>query len=404
MAFSLAGFGAGFAGKLSERLDEDRVRAEKLIDENRQIATRQRLAKQAQRDQEKKIAEELTSKLSLYFTPEQASEIMGKGIGAAQETLRMSGDLVSKGFSPAPLLNFSSSQNMSEAETSELITDIAAAPSVGTATAAAETGDLEATSTSATPTKSGILNLDYYTSSMKPADKEQATLDAAYAIAIQKSINGKTPDIRDKQAKLASELLTQIKAKDAALKTDDDSAVSSPFSKSTIESILKTQMKLALEANDFSVDLEGRLSQKIGDRVPEYNVAVIVANKNVRTLNTGEDNTPMVPQLNLVTKSNVQNAVKKIQLHARNQHTIEPTSQLTDRRVNPNEPFERFATNESGKQVDVLQQRASQGAYKIGDIVYVTEVQDGIPVTKIHVYTGVYTSDKHKNFIDAGKI
>jgi hypothetical protein len=168
--------------------------------------------------------------------------------------------------------------------------------------------------------------------------------------------------------------------------------------------MLKTQMKLALEANDFSVDLEGRLSQKIGDRVPEYNVAVIVANKNVRTLNTGEDNTPMVPQLNLVTKSNVQNAVKKIQLHARNQHTIEPTSQLTDRRVNPNEPFERFATNESGKQVDVLQQRASQGAYKIGDIVYVTEVQDGIPVTKIHVYTGVYTSDKHKNFIDAGKI
>lgn len=90
MAFSLAGFGAGFAGKLSERLNEDRVRAEKLIDENRQIATRQRLAKQAEREQEKKIAEEMLGTLkALGLSDDQAANVVGQGKGSfkVHETL-----------------------------------------------------------------------------------------------------------------------------------------------------------------------------------------------------------------------------------------------------------------------------------------------------------------------------
>ena len=197
MAFSLAGFGAGFASKAASRLDEERVRSEKLQDEARQNATRQRLAKQAKRDQEKALAEEMASQLSLYFSPEQASAIMGKGLGAAKEALRMSGDLVSKGYSPQPLFNLSSATDMSDEDSSEMTSAVASSPQpIGTVTQASQKTDLEATSTSG----NGFVNLDYYLSSMKPADDEQATLDAAYAVAVQKSINGKTAEIRDKQA------------------------------------------------------------------------------------------------------------------------------------------------------------------------------------------------------------
>ena len=87
MAFNLGAFGAGFASKLTDRLDEERVRAEKLIDENRQIATQQRLKKQASRDAEKLLAKELTESLSIYYTPDQVADIMGNGTAQAKYAL-----------------------------------------------------------------------------------------------------------------------------------------------------------------------------------------------------------------------------------------------------------------------------------------------------------------------------
>ncbi len=79
MAFSLQGFGAGFASQLSTNLNEQRQRQERLQDEATSIATRQRLAKQAERDQEKKVMEELTESLSLYYTPDQVKNILSEG-------------------------------------------------------------------------------------------------------------------------------------------------------------------------------------------------------------------------------------------------------------------------------------------------------------------------------------
>ena len=57
-----------------------------------------------------------------------------------------------------------------------------------------------------------------------------------------------------------------------------------------------------------------------------------------------------------------------------------------------------------GSKVDMLQQNAKRGKYKIGDIVYTTTVQNGATITRMHVYTGVSLSKQHNNFIDAGKI
>ena len=41
MAFSLQGFGAGFASTLTQRINEDRIRQERIQDEARTIATKQ---------------------------------------------------------------------------------------------------------------------------------------------------------------------------------------------------------------------------------------------------------------------------------------------------------------------------------------------------------------------------
>ena len=397
MAFSLQGFGAGFASKLTDRLDEERTRQEKLQDEATSIATRQRLAKQAKRDEEKRIAEELAGSLSVYFDDTQVAAIMGKGMGAGKEILSQAQVAASNGYAVAPLLNMSSAADLTDQETTdftdEVISTTKDVPEIKTSVM-----DLEQT----TQPSSGLLNLDYVGKINAPADEEQATLDAAYNIAVQKSLSGKTSDIRNKNKKLSEQLLKEIKKKDAALATEDTD--SSPFSKSSLEAMQKTQMKIALEANDFAVDMEGRLAEKIGNKVPQYNVAVIQANTKMRTLNTGEDGQFMSPQLHALTKDNVTQAIKKIQLDARQQHTSPSTIAAGDRRLNPDAPFERFTTGSNGQQLDVLQQNAQQGKYKIGDIVYTTVMENGIPVTRLQVYTGIYINSRHSNFIDAGNI
>jgi hypothetical protein len=83
MAFSLQGFGAGFASKMSQRLDEDRIRQEKLQDEARREATRVRLAKQAEREREKKEIEEKTGLMkALGFSDTSIEKALGQGMGA----------------------------------------------------------------------------------------------------------------------------------------------------------------------------------------------------------------------------------------------------------------------------------------------------------------------------------
>jgi len=80
MAFSLQGFGAGFASKLTDRLDEERTRQERLQDEATSIATRQRLAKQAKRDEEKLIIEEQATFLkSLGWGEKEIAQAMKGG-------------------------------------------------------------------------------------------------------------------------------------------------------------------------------------------------------------------------------------------------------------------------------------------------------------------------------------
>lgn len=388
MAFSLQGFGAGFASKMSQRLDEDRIRQEKLQDEARQQATRVRLAKQAQREKEKKVAEELTGSLSVYFSPEEVDAIMQRGVGAAKEALVLGQGAAAKGMSASPLINLPSSTLSTEESTqfaNEVISKKEDLPTITTSAM-----DLEKTGTETPPTqKTGLFNLDYYGSIMAPADEEQASLDSAYAIAVQKSITGKTKEIRDKYTNLAEQYLEKIKEKDAAVKGEGDE--SSPFSKEALTTIEKQARKDALEENNFSVDLEGRLLQKVGEQIPEYNVAMIAAANKMRIKTTGKDGQPMSYQANELQKDYVRNAINKIQLYARNT-VANPTETSKARLKHDSQPIS----------VNQMYENQKSGQYRIGDILLVTETVDGVPITRIKIYTGIAINATHNNFIDAG--
>ena len=99
----------------------------------------------------------------------------------------------------------------------------------------------------------------------------------------------------------------------------------------------------------------------------------------------------------------IKNSIKKIQLNARSR-ILNPTDAMNAKRIqNIDQPIDMFAT-ENGQRVNVLQKNAQAGMYSIGDIILVNTVEDGVPVTRIQVYTGIPINAQHNNFIDAGKM
>ena len=110
MAFSLQGFGAGFASKLTDNLDEERRRQEKLQDEATSLATRQRLAKQAKREEAKLIAEEQANFLAtLGWKENEIANAMKGGASSVKLYETIGTTAFQNGVDPNSLLSISES-------------------------------------------------------------------------------------------------------------------------------------------------------------------------------------------------------------------------------------------------------------------------------------------------------
>jgi len=124
MAFNLQAFGAGFAKKLTEDLDDERDRINKLADDEAMVATRQRLTKNAEREAEQKIADETAGLLqSIYEDPDTVAKIMAGGKMNADFWLTAGQDAIKKGVAPNTLINFPSISNELNQEDKDTFTE-----------------------------------------------------------------------------------------------------------------------------------------------------------------------------------------------------------------------------------------------------------------------------------------
>ena len=101
MAFSLQGFGAGFASRVSSRMDEERVKEDRAKEKAEDLATKQRLATQSKRNKEKAIMSDLTENLAVFYTPEQVEDILSNGKGAAKHAITMGAGYSAEGMDPS---------------------------------------------------------------------------------------------------------------------------------------------------------------------------------------------------------------------------------------------------------------------------------------------------------------
>jgi len=366
MAFSLAGFGAGFASKASERIDEERVRSEKLQDEARQIATRQRLSKQAKRDQKKALAEEYFGAFkALGLSDSQAAELAGQGKTAGDMYLQWGQKALENGDDFSELFNFSSVKGDGSAEDGEVINstiDATATP--------APIGSLEATSvTSVTePESDDILSREFGINTKvlssyypKPGPKEKTFSGRLFTISNKLANPTKDTDVgalKAEQRQLLDDLGNMKDAERAA-----EGKVTPSFTIGTISANVSEIRRTALMDVGFKIGLNDSIenlndgNQHLAD-VASMEIAYQLTQRNLA-----------IQDPNMI---NTADGIRSSAIIGLKEYTNEVIRESPDKIVKV-----------AKKDVDSL---VEQGQYSPGQVIQVTQ-ENGAPVYIL--YTGV---------------
>jgi len=259
MAFSLQGFGAGFASKLSQRLDEDRIRQEKLQDEARREATRVRLAKQAERKRKQEEIDEYTGLLaSLGVDPTKIESIANNGISSLKLHSGYAKTAFEKGKDYNSMLSIAPSTDLDNPDTSEIVST-----TTGETTQAIPTGK-EKVSVS----KLGGVSIDREALSSLFVDVDlygnNSELKSAY---LQKKINAElanNTELANKYTKILDKIYAEEKREAALAVTADKNYAS--HTASTLNSAHNTMLKLAANNLGASIGEFGSIEKEfLGD-------------------------------------------------------------------------------------------------------------------------------------------
>jgi len=250
MGFSLQGFGAGFASKLTDRLDEDRQRQEKLQDEARSIATRQRLAKQAKRDEEKRIAEETIGMLTMLgYSEKNATDIAGRGRAASEFAIQTGQQALQKGKDINTILSLPT-----------INTDSDAAEIVGI-------GEL-----SDTDTVFGGFDRAAYQSLYEKPDEKSNSFGSALARISQDQLATDDPAKIQELENDKQKILKDLRAMKEAENIKDGEKGPS-FTLGTVQSNVSSAFKMQLSLFDLGMDMEGKIIGKIEGKEAQAEVA-----------------------------------------------------------------------------------------------------------------------------------
>jgi hypothetical protein len=396
MAFNLQAFGAGFAKKVTADLDDERDRMNRLADQETSIATQQRLAKKASREAEQKLADEAVEALKfLNYKDDDVANIAGQGKFAVQEAIRYGTLARDQGK-----------------DISEIYGVVDSLSEVGEVVEGADVADIttgEMTTSEQTDKAVYGFKRDALKELLNPdlKDKVQASLDGAYAVAVQKGMNATNVEEKERYESKASQLLTKIKEK--AGEKDTGRA----FSEGTISDNFRSARKTAYLKMDFALDKEGEIKQGQMARIAEFNIAELSAAKELYATNYDNNtNSEVDSMMGNRIKQMSRAANKGLQQYGRRiangniDNVVEKDKLIGAKLIAGDENNKYTIESYSPIPIDDVRANAKKGVYKAGDVVIVQEKDNtGATITRIKVYTGLEQySANHNMFIDAGEI
>ena len=375
MGINWGSLAAGFADAYSASEEDKRERArsredfeakQEILDEFQKKGEERRAAREGaeRRRKEQEFVQQQTSFLkSLGLSDEAVSQVMSSGKAGLEFHTELIGNAMEKGYDPNELYRLPGVKPEDPRTIAKVLDEM---PDVyaDKDKMALDTGRVDGMQEAMVPG----FNVGKYRDIMAPKTKYANSFAERLAVISQKMITASPEEratLQAEQTQLLGDLRTMEEAKrkeGSGSGGEDDS----PFSKSSVNTIRNSSVRQGMQAEGFTVDLEGNIQGAIEGRELQFaNGAIRAANDMSATYGSLKDP---------VMDSAIRSLAQQAQDGYRN---------VIARKVRE--------ARESGQQMlpqsqaEVLQ-KANQGEYRPGDVV-VIKTKDGGMVTTI--YTGV---------------
>lgn len=394
MGFNFGAFLGGMAQGAADSITakEEELSRIRLMDA--EAATRERLAKNAERREENKRNEENINMLkSLGYSDAQASWILKGGTGTVSLYSDFATKAMAKGIDPKTVLDSSliNSDQQDPRNESALLT---------------VNREMDDASADIFEIQTGVLGEILGEGKKKP--KEYATLQAGHAAALSRLHNAKVEFGEGSDEYNAEQKSVDFWKKEIAAAEPDTKNQTEWFSKESRGRIVKDALSEARQDLDFTVDIDGNITSKLEGRKGPAAVAKLNAAAEIAATATVEDG---VVDQRLLTKAERLKDAALNSLTSFGRNVADTAGQAETIKS-----FSYFKTQKNAdgtmQTTDFLTeiQNANSGRYKVGDVVLVKQKVDGIETVRIKVYTGIATSkvkyqDKilYDMFHDAGE-
>lgn len=281
MALSLSGIVGGFSQKLTERIEEEEERAERLAEQQRQEASRLRVARESERRKRQGILDESAGLLkALGYSDSQVEGILEQGVLASEFYIDAGKKAAVKGIDPRTIVNFSTDEEgkIDQAKVTETI-ESADTPELGALTESAGS-----TTVGIGGGGTGTMNLETIRNLYAEPDKVETSFSARLAVISQKlARNPNRSDaeaLKNEQQSILADLRTMKEAE-----REQKGSESPSFTVGSVTANINEIRGGAYRRFGFKVGLDGTIegiddgNQHLAD-IAEMNVASQLTTRN----------------------------------------------------------------------------------------------------------------------------
>lgn len=281
MALSLSGIVGGFSQKLTDRIEEEEERAERLAEQQRQEASRLRVARESERRKRQGILDESAGLLkALGYSDSQVEGILEQGVLASEFYIDAGKQAAIKGIDPRTIVNFSTDEEgkIDQAKVTETI-ESADTPELGALTESAGS-----TTVGIGGGGTGTMNLETIRNLYAEPDKVETSFSARLAVISQKlARNPNRSDaeaLKNEQQSILADLRTMKEAE-----REEKGSESPSFTVGSVTANINEIRGGAYRRFGFKVGLDGTIegiddgNQHLAD-IAEMNVASQLTTRN----------------------------------------------------------------------------------------------------------------------------
>lgn len=204
MAFNLGAFVGGFSEKLTERIEEEEDRLQKRLEEERQLAMRQRAARSAERKKKQAAIEEATGLMKvLGFNESNIATALSQGTQATNFYIDAAkANYAKHGFQDPNIMFEAAGDNQSPESVANDIKEVG--NKVAKTAQPPVDGITNTTLSGASPTMDGGVSdarNEYFRSAFGSPPEYLSSLDNALAVIVQKQMNASGEELEELERK-----------------------------------------------------------------------------------------------------------------------------------------------------------------------------------------------------------